>query len=368
MDLLEYQAKELFRQVGIPVLPSQTIEDASELKRLKIPLPVVLKSQVRVGGRGKAGGIRFVENTIDAIAAARTIFNLPILGEYPKVLLAEARYNPQREFFLAIVLDYHLKRPVLLGSAEGGMNVEALLANLRQVVIEEDFSPFHARKLVIEMGLQGSLIEPIEQIVEKMYHLFITKDLDLIEINPLGVNAQGELMALDGKITVNYHAVNRHEDFMALATAKTDSLCPQWLDGIDEKGQIGIVANGFDLSLAIWDAISQEKGRLSCCAIIGEDEKSDLSQELLLALERMLEIKGIRVIAIDLLGNYSHSETIAQTIVDFVKNSVKQIPIVVRAFDETMASAIAETENLPIYWTNHLEEAASKAVSLSKNR
>ena len=88
MDLLEYQAKELFSQVGIPVLPSQPIEDPRKLKRLHIPYPVVLKSQVRAGGRGRAGGIRFVENTIDAIAAARTIFNLPILDEYPQVLLA----------------------------------------------------------------------------------------------------------------------------------------------------------------------------------------------------------------------------------------------------------------------------------------
>jgi succinyl-CoA synthetase beta subunit len=92
MDLLEYQAKELFREVGIPVLPSQRIDRPTDLKALRIPYPVVLKSQVSVGNRGKAGGIRFVENTIDAIAAARTIFNLPISGEYPQVLLAEANY------------------------------------------------------------------------------------------------------------------------------------------------------------------------------------------------------------------------------------------------------------------------------------
>ncbi len=120
MDLLEYQAKEIFAQVGIPILPSQPIHEPGGLKRLNIPYPIVLKSQVRTGGRGKAGGVRFVANTIDAIAAAHAIFHLPIAGEYPEVILAEARYNPQQEIFLAILLDYHLQRPVLLGASQGG--------------------------------------------------------------------------------------------------------------------------------------------------------------------------------------------------------------------------------------------------------
>ena len=268
MDLLEYQAKELFNEIGIPVLPSQTINDARELKRLQIPYPVVLKSQVYVGGRGKAGGIRFVENTIDAIAAARTIFNLPILGQYPQVLLAEARYNPKQEFFLAVVLDYQLQRPVLLGSAQGGINVEVLLENIQKVVIEDEFSSFYARRLVIKMGLQGVLIQSVSTIVEKMYDLFIHKDLDLIEINPLGVSADGELMALDGKITVNDNALERHPSLVALGKSKNqihsldpsqeiDEITftppePQQFDGLDKKGNIGIICNSlpeFDIRL-----------------------------------------------------------------------------------------------------------------------
>ena len=116
MDLLEYQAKEWFREIGIPVLPSQRIDRPRDLKGLKIPYPVVLKSQVRTGGRGKAGGVKIVTNTIDAIAAAQTIFNLPILGEFPEVLLAEAKYNSDREFYLAIVIDAVARRPLLLGA------------------------------------------------------------------------------------------------------------------------------------------------------------------------------------------------------------------------------------------------------------
>ena len=120
MELLEYQAKKLFKMVGIPVLPSQTIRDPRKIKQLQIPYPVVLKSQVSSGGRGKAGGVRFVSNTIDAIAAARTIFNLSILGEYPEVILAEAHYNAVKELFLAVVLDYDRCCPVLWVQPLGG--------------------------------------------------------------------------------------------------------------------------------------------------------------------------------------------------------------------------------------------------------
>jgi succinyl-CoA synthetase beta subunit len=212
MDLLEYQAKELFRHIGIPVLPAQRIDHTSDLKALKIPYPVVLKSQVPTGGRGKAGGIKFVENTIDAIAAGQAIFDLAIRGAYPEVLLAEARYNAEQEFYLAVALDYTRRCPVLWGSPQGGIDSEAVKAQMEQVVVEGEFSPFYARRLAVKMGLQGQLIASVSKIVEAMYQLFIQKDLDLVEINPLGVSPSGELMALDGKVVVNDAALGRHPD------------------------------------------------------------------------------------------------------------------------------------------------------------
>lgn len=214
MDLLEYQAKQLFAQVGIPVLPSQSLHHPSDLKQLQIPYPIVLKSQVLASERIKYGGIRFVENTIDAIAVAQSLFNLPIKGEYPQVILAETRYDLENELFLAIIIDYALKKPVLLGSASGGDNLEDLLKNLQQCVIKEEFSPFYARQLAIKMGLKDKSIISVSHILQKMYHLLITYDLDLIEINPLGINRQGEVMALDGKIRVNDYALNRHADLL----------------------------------------------------------------------------------------------------------------------------------------------------------
>ncbi|MEM7591357.1 MAG: ATP-grasp domain-containing protein [Cyanobacteria bacterium P01_A01_bin.83] len=318
MELLEYQAKELFRTVGIPVLPSQTIQDSRQIKQLQIPYPVVLKSQVSSGGRGKAGGVRFVANTIDAIAAARSIFNLSILGEYPEVILAEAHYNTERELFLAIVLDYDLQCPVLLGSAYGGMNVNSLLSNLQQVVVDAEFSLFYARKLAASMGLSGKLICSVSKIMAKMYRLFQETDLDLIEINPLGVNDHGELMALDGKITFNDHALARQpiiENFnfsqQQIKTIDHNSwernkdfsqISWRWLDWHELTGKVAMICSSFDAALLTWDLLKQNKVIPACSALIENslrEEHSNLElyrgqlREILAEIESMTNIKAV---------------------------------------------------------------------------
>jgi succinyl-CoA synthetase beta subunit len=252
MDLLEYQAKDLFQEVGIPTLPSQRIDRPTDIKFLKIPYPVVLKSQVSVGHRGKVGGVRFVENTIDGIAAAQTMFNLPIFGEVPQVLLAEAKYDVSREFYLAVLIDYRSRRPVLLGSERGGMDLVAVMDSLQQVMIDDTFSPFYARKLAILMGLSGELLVQVSGIIEAMYRLMVAHDLDLVEINPLGVSNDGKLMALDGKVTVNDRAIIRHpklQELMRQSTRQnTMGRIPKAL--ATGSGRIGLLVEGRGLAVA----------------------------------------------------------------------------------------------------------------------
>ncbi len=343
MDLLEYQAKELFREIGIPTLPSQTIKDPREIKQLQIPYPVVLKSQVRSGGRGKAGGVRFVSNTIDAIAAARAIFKLSILGEYPEVILAEAHYNSEQEVFLAIVLDYELKCPFLLGSAHGGMNVESLLANLQQVVVEDDFSLFYARRLTTQMGLSGGLIQSVSQIVEKMYRLFVAKDLDLIEINPLGINTKGELMALDGKITVNDSALFRHQALAAFNSVRklpcerllspvrdASQVSVNWLDWQNDKGQIAIVCNSFDLVLLTWDLICQRKKHPACAVTIANHSLNEptainsYGEQLEQILTQLIAMPKIKVILLNIWETEAISREIVRKVMDYAVTALPQ--------------------------------------------
>jgi succinyl-CoA synthetase beta subunit len=281
MDLLEYQAKELFRAVGIPVLPSQTIAQARDLKDLMVPYPVVLKSQVYAGGRGRLGGIRFVENTIDGIAAAQAIFNLPIVGEYPQVLLAEAKYDADQEFYLAVTLNPVLRRLVLLGSIQGGMDVQAAIGQTHQVVVEGEFSAFYARQLAMAMGLTGTLLNCVSEVVEKMYNLLLQKDLDLVEINPLGVRGGTEVMALDGKVSVNDAALARHPDLLEWRqTNRAVSPQPQMpllQKTLEPDTTLGVLVNGAGLMMATVDQIYQAGGRVHCAVDMGGETDVELS-------------------------------------------------------------------------------------------
>jgi len=399
MDLLEYQAKELFQKVGIPILPSQTIQDIGELKRLHIPYPVVLKSQVRAGGRGKIGGIRFVENTIDAIAAASAIFNLPISHEYPEVILAEAHYDSQLEFFLAIVLDYQLQCPVLLGSSKGGMDVDTLLQNMEKVVLTDDFSPFQARHLAVKMGLTGELIAVVSDIVEKMYHLFLSADLDIIEINPLGVKNTGEVMALDGKIAVNDSAIARHPDLYLWTNHELNFASPlRWLKGDMKLGEIGLICNSYGLALSSWDLIREQQGNLAG-ALILEDDHPNLSlvKQLEIALEKMRELPKLKVIFINILGTTDTSETVADAISQYLQpailprsddrmtrptgaislgrerspmkenSTLEYVPIVIRLVKGNLEPFQEKVSALPIYWNSSLEQAIADTLSLAES-
>ncbi|HLO46894.1 MAG TPA: succinate--CoA ligase subunit beta [Kamptonema sp.] len=412
MDLLEYQAKALFREMAIPVLPSQRIDYPTDLKGLKIPYPVVLKSQVRAGGRGRAGGIKFVENTIDAVAAAQTIFNLPIVDEYPEVLLAEAKYDADQELYLAVLLDPVARRPVLLGSKQGGINIEAAIDKMQQVIVDQDFSPFYARRLTLKMGLQGGLIQSVSEIVEKMYKLFVLKDLDLVEINPLGISRTGEVMALDGKVTANDEALGRHLDMAALAgkrqqasrvsgerggggargvvgfsqsavsALRRSELNPELsprsplpnfpLNLVELEGNIAILCNGAGLTMATLDAVTHAKGKPANFLNLGSFERYELTDGLRERLERGLELvsqeKSVKVILVNILGSVTACEEMTGAIAAYLerKRTTRTPQIVLRLVDTKLDTARERLAGLSVQLAEKLDEAVAQAVSLAK--
>ncbi|MEG3876782.1 succinate--CoA ligase subunit beta [Microcoleus sp. herbarium7] len=409
MDLLEYQAKSLFRQMAIPILPSQRIDNPADLKGLKIPYPVVLKSQVRAGGRGRAGGIKFVENTIDAVAAAQTIFNLPIEDEYPQVLLAEAKYNADQEFYLAVLLDPVARRPVLLGSRQGGMDVEGSIDQMQQVPVDQEFSPFYARRLTLKMGLQGDLIQSVSAIVEKMYRLFVQKDLDLVEINPLGISPTGELMALDGKVTANDDALGRHPDLTALSGKKLFSgpagdrrnlsggdrrssnskvqhsqpefdpksqssvSNPESLQLIELDGNIGILCNGVGLTMATLDAVVHQGGKPANFVNMGSLDSYDavnaLRDRTELGLELVAQDKSVKVILINILGTASKSEEITAAVAGYLERKARanrHIQVVLRLVEVDADAVKKRLGQLPVQLASTLDEAAAQAISSAK--
>jgi succinyl-CoA synthetase beta subunit len=365
MDLLEYQAKELFREVGIPVLPSQRIDRPTDLKALRIPYPVVLKSQVSVGNRGKAGGIRFVENTIDAISAARTIFNLPIFGEYPQVLLAEAKYNTSQEFYLAIVIDRLACRPVLLGSSDGGMNINTIIDRIQQVVVYDEFSSFYARRLALKMGLKGDLMLAVSEIIEKMYLLMRSQDLDLVEINPLGVDRNGAVMALDGKISVNHHAVGRHPNLQPWQVVDTvrnrlDTLSPLFTD----VGNISILCSGNGLALAMLDGIAQGGGQVAQCIVVDPA----CSEDIQIAFDRigvynrnLADYSNTDVLLINFVGSEIDS---CQQILQYLPH-YHNLTIIWRVLEQDR-DRLAGLLPLSIKFVTSLDRAITQTLAIAK--
>lgn len=380
MNLLEYQAKELFQQMGIPILPSQRIDHPKDLKGLKIPYPVVLKSQVYTGGRGKAGGIRFAENTIDAIAAAQTIFHLSIKGHYPTVLLAEAKYEPDQELYLAVVLDRSQRRPLLLGSQAGGMEVQAAVRHIQQVVVDEEFSPFYARRLAIKMGLQGDLIELVSGIIEKMYRLFAEKDLDLVEINPLAVSRSGDVMALDGKVTANISALARHPDLAALREQLprpgigASTTLPSEMRLVELNGNIGILCNGAGLAMSTLDLVNQAGGKPANFLNLGGESDYRLPPNLLQervqqGLDWMIQNADLNVILINLVGSVVPCDQIADVIGVYLnqRRAGQRPTFVMRLVGQNFETAKQSLAALDVPVFDQLDAAIARAVVLSKD-
>lgn len=382
MDLLEYQAKELFRQMGIPVLPSQRIAHPRDLKGLKISYPVVLKSQVRTGGRGKAGGIKFVENTIDAVAAAQAIFHLPIMGCYPEVLLAEAKYNADREFYLAIMLDSSTRRPLMLGSRQGGVEVESKLEHMQQVVVDQEFSSFYARRLALKMGLEGELIQSVSLVLEKMYNLFIQQDLDLIEINPLAVSTTGELMALDGRIIADDAALGRRSNIAAFIATIPDTALTNLtgnekgkltcnLKRVQLEGNIGVLCNGAGLTMATLDLIQSAKGKTASFVDIGGEYRHNcppetLQERLQQGLDLLLADKTVKAVLVNVLGSVISCRQVAEGMTFYLRNRKNTPPIVVRLVGDRVEQAADLLAKSKIPMTDSLEDAIAKTVILAQ--
>jgi succinyl-CoA synthetase beta subunit len=337
MDLLEYQVKEWFAEIGIPVLPSQRIDHPTDLKRLKIPYPIVIKSQVHAGERAKAGGVRVVETTIDAIAAAQTIFNLPIWGELPDVLLAESKYDGQEEFYLAVVLDTAVCRPVFLGCKEADIDWESAGERMQHIVVEQEFSPFYARQLALKMGLPGKLMQSVSSVLEKMYQLFVQKDLDLVEINPLAISSSGQVMALNGKVSINERALGRHPKIAEMVAKMTNHHSGSQInghlrdwDGLDMHGKIGILGNGTGSMMATFDLVVDAGGKPGIClnlrhAFLTDTSPTTFCDRLAKGLNILAADKSIQVILINLLGSIPQAEQVAKVIAKFVQHEKNEL-------------------------------------------
>src|SRR5689334_3572908 len=282
MDLLEYQGKQLFARHGVPVpsgAPATTVEEAVAAAD-EIGYPCVVKAQVQVGGRGKAGGIKVAQNRTEAEEHAKAILGMDIKGHTVHEVWVEAASDIAAEYYASIVFDRSAKRPLVMLSTQGGMDIEEVAERDPTAIARLHVDPllgfqdFHGRRLAFEAGVDGDVVRPIGSMLTKLYDAFVAEEAMLVEVNPLIITPEREVKALDAKVTLDGNSLFRHPDNAALRNVAAEDeqermARERGLTYVKLDGNIGILGNGAGLVMSTLDVVAQaggepEIGRASC--------------------------------------------------------------------------------------------------------
>ena len=379
MDLYEYQGKQLFARFGIPVSEGRLATTPEEARTAaeEIGGPVVVKAQVLTGGRGKAGGVKLADDPADAEAKARDILGLDINGHVVRKVWIEQASDIAKEYYLSITFDRGTKKPLLMLTREGGVEIEQVaeenpdaLARLHVDPLE-GFQPYQARRLIY-----GSAIDdPSEQkqilsIVEKLYSCFVESDAMLTEINPLIVTPDGEVRALDSKFTVDDSALYRHSDIAEMrdveAADPQERLAREkGVTYVKLDGEVGILGNGAGLSMSTVDVVVVAGGRpANFCDLGGGGD----AQGVVDALEVITSDSQVRSIFFNIFGGITRCDEVARGILAALEQMKIELPIVVR-LDGTNAEEgrkiLADAAPPNLYVEPTMLEAAQRAVELA---
>ena len=346
MDLLEYQGKQLFARHGVPVprgKHAKTIEDAVAAAE-EIGYPCVVKAQVQIGGRGKAGGIKVAENRDEAEQHARAILGMEITGPHGEgpfkvhELWIEEASRIDAEYYASIILDRSAKKLLAMLSTMGGMNVEEIADKdpdalvKRHVEPEEGFGPEQAAAVVEAAGVDEDAREPTAEMMVKLFTAFDELDATLIEVNPLVVTSDREVVALDSKMTIDNSALFRHEDIAAFEDLS--AMDPQermakekGLTYVKLDGDIGILANGAGLCMSTLDVVAQAGGDPANFLDAGGGSKADA---IVAALEVITSDEKVKAILFNIFGGITRCDEIAKGIIEASGRIEIGVPLVVR--------------------------------------
>jgi succinyl-CoA synthetase beta subunit len=379
VDLLEYQGKELFWRYGIPVSDGRVATTAEEARRAAEELggPVVVKAQVLTGGRGKAGGVKLAGDPAAAEEAARAILGLDIRGHVVRSLWLERASEIAKEYYLSVTFDRGEKKPLLMLTKEGGVEIEALASRdpsaLGRLHVDPlvGYQPFHGRRLVQLAGLD----DPAErsqvlEIVERLYRCFVGEEAMLCEINPLIVTPAGEVRALDAKVTVDDSALFRHPDVAAMrdvsaadpleALAREKNVTYVKLDG-----SVGILGNGAGLSMSTVDVVVVAGGRPANFCDLGGGGSAE---GVVTALEVVTRDPQVRSIFFNVFGGITRCDEVARGILAALEHLRIEAPVVVR-LDGTNAdegrALLRQAARPNVYVEPTMLAAAEKAVELA---
>ena len=378
MDLYEYQGKQLFARAGIPVSEGRLATTPAEARKAAEELggQVVVKAQVLVGGRGKAGGIKLADTPAEAEAHAEAILGIDIRGYVVRRLWIERASDIAKEYYLSVTFDRGEKKPLFMLTTEGGVDIEEVaekhpdaLARLHVDPLAGS-QPWQGRWLVYTAGID----DPAEQkqvaaIVEKLYGAFVDFDAMLCEVNPLIVTPEGEVKALDSKFTVDDNALFRHPDVADMrdveAADPQERLAREkGVTYVKLEGEIGILGNGAGLVMSTLDVIDQVGGRpANFCDLGGGGD----AQGVVDALEVITSDEQVEAILFNIFGGITRCDEVARGILAALGQMTIELPVVVR-LDGTNAEEgrrmLNEAAPANLYVEDTMLSAAERVVSL----
>ncbi|HUF88949.1 MAG TPA: ADP-forming succinate--CoA ligase subunit beta [Gemmatimonadota bacterium] len=376
MKIHEYQAREIFREHGLPVPPDRVAETPEEAEAAARELggPVVVKAQVHVGGRGKAGGVKLAGDPSEARAAAEAILGMDIKGlEVRRVLVAPA-VDIADEAYVGIIVDRASKRPVLMVSAAGGVDIEEVAREtpekIHKVAIDPRYGLLNHQAMALGFALYDDLgrARAAAAIFRKLHAAFEAIDASLAEINPLVVTKDGEIKAIDAKVVLDDNALFRHAEFEELRDPTSEEAAEteareKGLSYVKLDGTIGCIVNGAGLAMATMDLIKYYGAEPANFLDIGG---SSNPEKVVNAMRIILSDPNVKAILFNIFGGITRCDDVANGIVEALKQLEVEVPIVIRltGTNEKEAMEILESVDLPA--TNSMDEVVQKAIELAK--
>jgi succinyl-CoA synthetase beta subunit len=382
MKVHEYQAKQVLAQYGVAVPQGRVTDDPAEAGTIagEIARPVVVKAQVHAGGRGKGGGIKLADTPEQATEVARQIIGMNLVthqtgpeGRLVKRVLVEEQLQVECELYVSVVIDNSIGLPLVMASAEGGVEIEEVAARDPDAIKKSPvdptvgFQPFQGRQLAMEVGLGGDLMRPAASLIAALYRAFDENDCSLAEINPLVVTTDGRVLAADAKLNFDDNALFRHKEIAELRDIdEEDPLEVRAQESgignyVKLTGNIGCVVNGAGLAMATMDAIKLSGGDPANFLDIGTVNDPERVIE---SFRLLVDDPSVQAILINIFGGMARVDVIAQGIIDAHKQMDIHVPVVARLVGTNVEEGerLLKESGLNLIRATDLGEAARKAV------
>jgi succinyl-CoA synthetase beta subunit len=378
MDLLEYQGKQLFAKHGVPVpegRPASTVEEAVAAGE-ELGYPVVVKAQVLIGGRGKAGGVKLAKDKAELEEHANAILGMDIRGFTVHELYIEKASEIDEEYYAAILLDRTARKPMAMLSRRGGMDIEAVAEEDPSAIAIEHIDPllgfrdFYGRKLAFEAQLADDVIAPVGAVLGRLYETFVEEDALLVEVNPLLITKDRQVVALDSKVTIDGNALFRHPDTAEMRNPSAEDPQEQMahergLTYVKLDGNIGILGNGAGLVMSTLDVVAQAGGEPANFLDAGGGSKAEAIVD---AVEVILSNEKVTAVLFNIFGGITRCDEVANGLVTAFKQLNPQVPFVVRldgTNDEEGRQILADADLPNVHVEETMLGAADRVVELA---